>query len=458
MAELRRFGAADLGLLLLVVAVAAGARAGYLLTCADGGNSPGPLLVEDPGPSWPGAAERGELEELARNVRDRNYFGGHAPLAEREEETAHAAPGYPWLLGLLGKVVDPTTVDRTVRWTQCGLGALTAGLYFLFARRAFRSLLVGTLAGLFCALHPFWVIDTAALADGVLASFLLGLALFVGARAVQTGGAFASLLFGLALAGLALVRAALLPFGFVAVAWFLLRSRVVPRGWLCAVVGFLGFATGLAPWAVRNWQVFHEPVPVVDSAYLHLWAGNHEGATGGPPDEAAWRQLPAAELAPLPQPQRYARLAPLVAEEVRTQPAETIQRRLRAALYFLFGERWFRDGRLAEARTGDEAAMPGWLANAYPVALPAVLLGMFGLAFLGWRWTYGWRAESMPASLAVIWIPLPYILSHAGALAGQRLPLDGVLLTYAAFALACAVPGTSRYLLGGAWYRPTTPD
>jgi hypothetical protein len=450
MTDMRRFGVADWALLLLVVAAAAGARAGYLASCADNGRSAGPLAVEGP-------PDRAELDELARSVKENSAFASRAPLADRPEETAHASPGYPWLVGLLARAVDPASLDSTVRWVQCGLGALTAGLYFLFARRAFRSLLVGTLAGLFCAVHPFWVIDTAALTDGVLASFLLGLVLFLGARAVQTSGAFASLLFGLALAGLSLVRAALLPFGFVALAWFLLRSRTVPRGWLCAVVGFLGFATGLAPWAVRNWQVFHEPVPVVDSAYLHLWAGNHEGATGGPASEGAWQSLPRADLAPRPQPERYARLAPLVIEEVRAHPVETMQRRLRAGLYFLFGERWFRDGRLAEDLTQGEAGMPGWLAGSYPAALHAALLVMFGLGLLGWRWTYGWRFESMPAALAAVWIPLPYILGHAEALSGPRLPLDGVLLCYAAFALACAVPGVSRHLLGGSAYRAAAP-
>jgi hypothetical protein len=56
----------------------------------------------------------------------------------------------------------------------------------------------------------------------------------------------------------------------------------------------------------------------------------------------------------------------------------------------------------------------------------------------------------MPASLAMVWIPLPYLLGHAEALQGPRLPLDGVLLCYAAFVLACIVPTTASFLLAGA--------
>ena len=148
---------------------------------------------------------------------------------------------------MLARCVPTDQFDPIVRWIQCGLGGLTAGLYYLFARRAFRSLGVGVVAGMLCALHPFWVVDTAALNDGTLASFLVGLVLFTGARAGQTGGPFASLLYGLSLAGMALVRAALLPFAFVGLAWFLLRSRRQPSGWLGALLAFLGFVIGVAP-------------------------------------------------------------------------------------------------------------------------------------------------------------------------------------------------------------------
>ena len=39
-----------------------------------------------------------------------------------------------------------------------------------------------------------------------------------------------------------------------------------------------------------------------------------------------------------------------------------------------------------------------------------------GKRLLGWRWSYGWRSEAMPSSLAVVWISLPYLLSHAANL------------------------------------------
>jgi hypothetical protein len=83
------------------------------------------------------------------------------------------------------------------------------------------------------------------------------------------------------------------------------------------------------------------------------------------------------------------------------------------------------------------------------LVLSSTLLILLLFGALGWRWSYAWRWESLPASLAVFWIPLPYILSHAENLSGPRLPLDGVLLCYVALALICLIPVVGRPLLHG---------
>jgi 4-amino-4-deoxy-L-arabinose transferase-like glycosyltransferase len=440
MAEPRRFGVEDLVLLLLVLGVAAGLRALYLNAEADYSQSD-PVHVQDPSPRLPLPRHPSEMESLVHNLKEHTWFGTLAPFADREEQTAHRAPGLPWILGGIAKIVSADSFPNTVRWLNAALGTLAAGVYFLFARRAFRSLTVATVAGLLCAAHPFWIANTRLYDDGPLTCFLLGVTLLLGARAGQTGGPFASLLYGLSLAGVSLVRPALLPFAFVALVWFLLRSRALARGWLCGLLAFLGFANGLAPWTVRNIQVFGEPMPVVDSLYLHLWIGNNPRATGGPMTEqqllevAPRHRMRDDNGKPLPQPARYAALAEPMFKEIREDVGATVQRRVHAALCFFAGERMLTQGRPADGA-------PLWLQT----CLNTALILMLFLAALGWRWSYLWRLESMPASLAVIWVPIPYILSHAEALSGPRLPLDGVLLTYAAFALCCLLPKIGRPL------------
>ena len=434
MADVRRLALAEVVLLIAVVAVAAGTRAGYLITCADYGRNASPLRVE---------ALPADLDMLVGNLKTKQRFAVHSSLTDEDVDTAWVSPGYPVLMAVVGRLVDDAVLPSTMRWIQCGLGALTAGLYFLFARRAFRGTLVAVLAGLLCALHPFWIIDTATLADGTTATFLLALVLFLGVRASQTSGPLSSLLYGLALAALALARAPLLPFAFVGLAWFLLRSRTLAHGWLAALLAFLGFIIGLAPWTVRNWQLFGEPVPIVNSTYYHLWAGNK------PPESirAEEKKSIDRETAPKDWPTLNGHYASEIVRDMHDRPAETVHRRLRTGLHFLFGERWFKSAQFTELSDSQEV-LPTWLAWSYPVVLESTMLMLMVLGLLGWRWTYAWRASAMPSSLAMIWIPLPYILSHAEALSGPRLPLDGVLLCYAAFALACLFPGRGRLWAG----------
>lgn len=464
--------------LLAIVAAAAGARVGYLVTYADQGIGEGPFQVQGPTPevvlkTGNSAEDRlvsREIDVLAANLRENRWFGSPAPFAAGEEQTAHVAPAYPYLVAETGRVApyvlphDSTTEEdvrlQLVRWVQCGLGALTAGLYFLFARRAFGNWLVAILAGTFCALHPFWIVNTAELNDGVLASFLLAASLFLGVRAGKHAEPLTSFLYGVCLAGLALTRAALLPFAIVAMLWFLWRCRSLAQGWLAGALGFLGLVIGLTPWAMRDFQQFGDGVPIVTTTYYHLWMGNNPKATGGPLEEetqlaalaAATEQDSAelaAKLAKMPQVERYQSLARPTLKEVLHDGPTLATRRIWAGLYFFFGEDWFKQGQLY--RQGSVALEQGdqvWR-SFYPGLLVGSLFGMLILSILGWRWTFAWCKEAMPSSLAVFWIPLPYILGHAEALSGPRLPLDGVLLTYAAFALVCLVPGLGSKLLAG---------
>jgi 4-amino-4-deoxy-L-arabinose transferase-like glycosyltransferase len=435
----------DLLALLLILAGAAGVRAWYLCDSADYGSANGPVRVQ--------SDRQGELNELVESIRDHDGFASQAPLSDHKEQTAHTAPGYPWVLYAVE--LAPGDRDRTIRWVQVALGALTAGCYFFFARRAFDSRLVGFLAGLFVALNPFGIVATSEINDGILAAFLLAVSLLLGARAAQTGGAFTSLLYGLALAGSALTRAALLPFGFLAVLWFLYRCRRIQHGWLCAVLAFLGFISGLVPWGIRNYQAFGDVLPIVDSTYLELYVGNNPLATGGPQmdqevvqalvlQQGSDRTAKANELAQMGQVERYRSLSGPLWQEVKSNPDGTLRRRLWAGLCFFFGEDWLR----AALSRRDLFAEEG-LHDAFPALFTGTLLLMLFFGALGWRWSFGWRYESMPAGLAVVWVFIPYLLSHGEARYGPRLPVDGVILCYVAFALAAFVPAVVSDLREG---------
>lgn len=426
-----RFRFADFLQLMLVVGLAAALRIGYLHAAADDGRIAPTFVVQG----------------------DDGHVGnsGRAPLAENDAVTAHAAPGYPWLLTQFTRIQD--SPDALIRWTQCGLGALTAAFLFLFARRAFDSSVVALVAGVLAAIHPFWIVNTAELADGVVTTFLLAAVLALGARGSQSGGAFTSLLFGLGLAGLAMVRAVLLPFAVVALLWFLYQCRHVRHGWFNAVLAFLGFANGLAPWAVRNWQRFGEPVPVVDTAYVHLWIGNNPNANGGPMDEAGLRKsLPPERLQELldepNQAKRYARLGKDAFAEIARDPAATATRRWQSGLKFLLGDQWFRTQHMARESPApdgrDMPPSPSWLVTDIETALQGSLLFLMIFGVLGWRWSFAWKSRVRVATLALLWAPLPYLFSHAEDLSGPRVPWDAALICFAAYALAALVPAVGE--------------
>jgi len=440
--------------LVLVLAAAAGARLWYLGAHDDWGqgNAHHQYGVQD------GAlAPRADWHWLCR-LSDGELSGDYAapaPLSPGFETTAHVAPGYPYFC----RVVDfanrrgggsAEQFYVILKWSQFALGTLACTCVFFLARRAFPSAAVAFLAGLLAAANPFWVLNVPEFDDGVLASFLVSWSLALGARAGARGGVVTSLLFGLALAGASLVRAALLSFALVALAWYLWRCRTLRFGWMYALLAFLGFANGQGVWAVRNYQEFQQPVPVVTTAWYHLWVGNQPTADGGPLTGA----LAAEEiLGPdrveelkrvSSQPERYASLAAEVRQEVEMHPAQTAVRRFQAALAFLVGK---------ASVTQKDFALRGPEEQWLGVAVAVFLTGLLFLALLGWRWSYAWRGTSMPLQLALVWIPLPYILTHAEMLHGPRLPLDGPLCCLTALALVCFVPGVNQPLLAG----PTTP-
>ena len=159
------------------------------------------------------------------------------------------------------------------------------------------------------------------------------------------------------------------------------------------------------------------------------------------------------------QPERC-RMGRFAWAEMRRDPPAVPQHRLLSGLAFFFGRARNRAGtsrRGGGAHNHGRKPMPPELADNYEGVFLWTVLLMTILGLLGWRWSYAWRAESMPAVLAMIWIPLPYVLGHAGALSGPRLPLDGVLLCYTAFALLCFVPRVRRHLLDGAKAVPPPP-
>ena len=476
MAKSRPLTFLDLLLVLVVLGTAAGARTWYLLSYTPGSDASPNAVLQVQGRGTLAADGKTEWESLVASMKENGVVEGYRgqPLfAAGPEKTAHLAPGFALFRWCVEYQVAETigmNPASVLRWTHLGLGSLTAALYFLIARRTFQSTLIGLLTGLAAALHPYWIINMAELEDGTLVTFLLAVTLWLGIRGGQQGGAVTSLLYGLFLAALALTRAGLLPFAFVGLLWFLWQCRYHAQGWLCAIVAFLGFSIGLSSWTVRNLQTFGEPMPIVSSAWLHTWIGNNPQATGGPFTPEMERTLSAQRLQALrsdlfktSQTRRYGELRQEVWSELQHNPLSTLSRRAHALKYFFLGAEqpthagiMHSEDALASFKEESDRKNFQLFVEDARGCLAWTLFGMLLLAFLGWRWSFAWKSSALLA-VAILWIPLPYLLTHAGNGHGLRLPMDGPLLCLAMYALVCLIPGVGyQYLKGEAQNRGST--
>jgi hypothetical protein len=427
----------------LVVILAAAARFGYLAICCDGGASASRFAVQGTGirPELPtattlrGQTPPSEIDSLAGNLQQYHWFGSLTPLSDVEERTAHVAPGYARLLAW-------SPDDATLRRFQAGLGVASVLLLFLYAWIAFASRGAAFVVGLLAAVDPFAIVNVAEFGDGTVATFLLAASLLLGIHAARSANPVTSLAFGLALAGLCLVRAAYLPFAFFGLAWFLLRCRTLRLGWFAGLLALLGFGNGLAPWMVRNYQAFQQPVPIVDSAWLDIWVGVMPGATGEAVDEKTLREsLPPERLRALldepNQAKRYEHLSHDVARRVQEDPAAALSGRLAAATRFLFGDALRSGGRFVA--TNPDGASSGISDGTMETAAALGLIALLALAFLGWRTSA--VEDCGLAALALVLLPIPYLLSHAEKLSGPRLPWDAVLAVFAGHAIVRCFAG-----------------
>ena len=188
-----------------------------------------------------------------------------------------------------------------------------------------------------------------------------------------------------------------MPFAVVALLWFLWRCRRLATGWRAAILAFLGFLTGLAPWTVRNFEAFDDVFPIVDSTYLHLWIGNNPRATGGPLSEREMIEALAEARGESPaeaacwlrdqpnQSKRYRALAEPMAEEVRNNPVGSFTRRLGAGLSFVFGEDWIEERKLWRDNPAFVESESTLSREFYHGLMTGSLLAMLLLAVLGWR-------------------------------------------------------------------------
>ena len=75
----------------------------------------------------------------------------------------------------------------------------------------------------------------------------------------------------------------------------------------------------------------------------------------------------------------------------------------------------------------------------FGTAAAAMLFVLLALALIGWRTSAG--EDCGLALLALVLLPIPYLLSHADRLSGPRLPWDAALIIFAGHAIVRCLAG-----------------
>ena len=217
-----------------------------------------------------GGDEREYLEQAITLVRDHQY--GELRLMR--------PPLYPLFLAGCIYLVD--SLVQNLRLVQALISAATVPLVYLLTREVtWRSdrRTPALLAALLCALSYTLAANASELLTEALFLFGLTTALWLLLRAARTEGLPETILAGLIIGALCLLRSVALPLLPLGALWLLVRRwahRDAPlrHGWGLAVVYVLATLLIVLPWTVRNYTTYGGLILIDTTGAENLWLDN----------------------------------------------------------------------------------------------------------------------------------------------------------------------------------------
>lgn len=210
----------------------------------------------------------------------RSILHGEGYVRPEGTPTAFWPVGYPATLAGLYAIFGESFL--AAKLFNALLGALTAGLVYLLARR-WLGPGQAMASGLVYACFPGAIGFTTLTMSEPLFTFLFVASLYLVARASESDSndLWWALAFGIVAAAAAYVRGQALALPFFAAAWLLMAGwrwwRVVPY----LAVTFAVVIGLSVPWLVRNTRTFDQPTFLSTNFGINLWLGHNPGADGG---------------------------------------------------------------------------------------------------------------------------------------------------------------------------------
>jgi 4-amino-4-deoxy-L-arabinose transferase-like glycosyltransferase len=369
----------------------------------------------DPGRDhWEFAFETGKI---ARSIVTGHGFG-NPYYGVNTGPTAEIAPVFPYLLAGIMAVFGIYTKASAL--VMLGLNSLFSALtcipIFFLAKKSF-GLREARWATWIWAFFPYAVYFSAvSMWDHALTALFLALLLLVAVYLEESTNLWAWAGFGLLWGMGALtcpVVLGTLPF---LVAWVCHRLHRQGKKWgLPAVAAVLALLATLAPWMIRNYRTFHQPVFLKDGLPLAFLAGN----LGNTPHW--WNETvdPCGSFAEMAEFQRVGEQAymaekwRLALEVLRSNPGTFLWRSVRRVVYM-----W----------TGYWSLRPEYLRKE-PYDPPNIIfctaVTLLALLGLGQAWRRA-PERAIPYALVVLVFPVIYYFTHSDI--AYRNPLDPMIV------------------------------
>ncbi|MEI7645238.1 MAG: glycosyltransferase family 39 protein [Chloroflexales bacterium] len=376
-----------------------------------------------------GGDEREYLDQAVRLLRDHQYV----------ELRLMRPPLYPLFLAACISLVD--SLVQNLRLVQALVSAATVPLVYLLAREVTRrsgddSRKPALLAALLCALSSTLAANASELLTEALFLFGLTTALWLLLRAARTGGLATTILAGLTIGALCLLRSVALPLLPLGVLWLALNAkgkRQKVKDWLHAAAPQVclftfTFCLILLPWVARNYATYGGLILIDTTGAENLWLDN----------DLAGREAVKAQLYALGE-DRLARqrLATQRGVAAITSDPARFAAKAWGELTKLFALEFSDDMLARPAIWVPPPEVAARLLLGDGVWLLLLLAGTFGLTQSLVGGGVSWRASASPVWLLLPWalyVALTTLMFHVEL--RYRLPLYPALLPYAALALA----------------------
>lgn len=200
---------------------------------------------------------------------------GYSFAAEAGCLSAYRSPGYLFFLTALYNVFEPTNT-----WAQAIVQNVfvvaTLWLTYVVGKRLVGPR-AGLLAGVIMACYPYTFYHYTQYYHTFLQSFFLLLVIWCVLRLTDTKKLAYAVASGLAIGALAYVQGTILPITPFIAAWVMWQFwSEKKRGFIAIALMGICSAGLIAPWAYRNWTVFHHFVPLTTDLGHALIKANNE--------------------------------------------------------------------------------------------------------------------------------------------------------------------------------------